>query len=184
MNFVKYYEKNVLEYVKKAGMVHSDILDIFLSFVKKKGLVLDLGCGPGQDTNYFVSKGFRTIGIDLSVNMIKYAVKNHKGAFAVCDMNKIAGTDTFDAVWSASALFTHIKKNNRIKIIKNIHNLLVEGGVLGVVVRERTRKIPGFYSYTEGDVVSELELCSYSFLTSKHFKQGETSWILIIVQKK
>ena len=50
-------------------------LDKFLSLLPKKARILDVGCGPGNFTKYFLEKDFIAKGIDLSTEMIKIARK-------------------------------------------------------------------------------------------------------------
>ena len=39
----------------------------------EKGVILDLGCGPGLYAERFASKGFKVKGIDISKNSVEYA---------------------------------------------------------------------------------------------------------------
>lgn len=50
----------------------------FLDFLKEnkfKGLLVDIGCGDGRDTNFFFKKGIKVIGIDYSEDEINNAKK-------------------------------------------------------------------------------------------------------------
>jgi ubiquinone/menaquinone biosynthesis C-methylase UbiE len=44
-----------------------------LPIIRKQGTVVDVGCGFGRLTNLFSSKGFETIGVDVSVGAITIA---------------------------------------------------------------------------------------------------------------
>ena len=44
----------------------------------KKKIILEIGCGPGGNLNYFLKEGFIIHGIDFSKNAIKIAQKNLK----------------------------------------------------------------------------------------------------------
>lgn len=48
----------------------------FLNLVKKKGKILDAGCGPGGESKIFVDSGYQVIGIDITPKMIRIARKN------------------------------------------------------------------------------------------------------------
>jgi len=50
-------------------------LDKFLSLLPRRAKILDVGCGPGNFTQYFINRGFNSEGIDLSSEMIKIAKK-------------------------------------------------------------------------------------------------------------
>ena len=40
-------------------------------FFKKKGLVLDFGCGPGTNGIHFLKKGYKVTFCDISINALK-----------------------------------------------------------------------------------------------------------------
>ena len=48
-------------------------------FIKKKGTVLDLGCGTGEFIWRFLKDGFSVIGVDLSEKMLEISKKKLKG---------------------------------------------------------------------------------------------------------
>ena len=45
------------------------------TFIKKKGTVLDLGCGTGEFIWRFLKDGFSVIGVDLSEKMLEISEK-------------------------------------------------------------------------------------------------------------
>ena len=49
------------------------LLDRFAERVKDKGLVCDIGCGPGHVARYLFERGVSVCGIDLSQGMIEQA---------------------------------------------------------------------------------------------------------------
>ena len=49
------------------------------TFIKKKGTVLDLGCGTGEFIWRFLKDGFSVIGVDLSEKMLEISKKKLKG---------------------------------------------------------------------------------------------------------
>ena len=48
------------------------------TFIKKKGIVLDLGCGTGEFIWRFLKDGFSVIGVDLSEKMLEISEKKLK----------------------------------------------------------------------------------------------------------
>ena len=65
--------------------------DYFLSVIKKKSTVLDIGCGEGQLLKKLQNKkNCNCYGIDFSPNLIKIAKKKTKNVSFYClDMTKI-----------------------------------------------------------------------------------------------
>jgi 2-polyprenyl-3-methyl-5-hydroxy-6-metoxy-1,4-benzoquinol methylase len=55
-----------------------EAIEAFASLVEGENpAVIDLGCGPGQDSYKFAELGFETVGIDYSEQMIENAKKLH-----------------------------------------------------------------------------------------------------------
>lgn len=49
------------------------LYDLFFERVVNKGVVLEIGCGPGEISNYLKMKGLDIIGLDISDKMIEIA---------------------------------------------------------------------------------------------------------------
>ena len=47
------------------------------SLLPRGGSILDINCGTGIDAAYFVSRGFRVTGVDISAEMIRVAQQKH-----------------------------------------------------------------------------------------------------------
>lgn len=94
--------------------------------------ILDLGCGEGGMSKYFITKGAKHVtAIDISKNMIKEAKKlnpSPKIDYLVLEMEKI---DTlkkkYDIVFSSLA-FHYVK--DFYKLISDIYKLLKKDGLL------------------------------------------------------
>src|SRR6202040_3719853 len=83
----------------------------FASLLSAGASILDIGCGPGHDSAYFHAKGFNTLGIDISSEMICRARLEHPDcSFVVMDGLKIEDLhQSFDAVWMAYVIL-HIPR--------------------------------------------------------------------------
>jgi ubiquinone/menaquinone biosynthesis C-methylase UbiE len=53
------------------------LYDLFYDKVANGGQVLEIGCGPGEISNYLWMKGLDVLGIDYSPEMIKVAKENN-----------------------------------------------------------------------------------------------------------
>lgn len=51
------------------------IPDIFLSYLRDGDNILDLGCGPGRDSKYFLEHGYKVTAIDGSKKFCDMASK-------------------------------------------------------------------------------------------------------------
>ncbi|MBI4510740.1 MAG: methyltransferase domain-containing protein [Deltaproteobacteria bacterium] len=55
------------------------LLDVFAETVRGHGLVVEVGCGPGQVARYLFERGAAVEGVDLSPEMVALAKRHHAG---------------------------------------------------------------------------------------------------------
>lgn len=68
-------------------------------------MLLDVGCGPGHDAEYYTINGANAMGIDRSPRQIEIAIERGGGTLVVGDMDDLPyKSDTFDVVTSVYAL--------------------------------------------------------------------------------
>ena len=74
---IKSYNETAAKYSKyyyPRKVMQSELIKL-MKHIPDNGIVLDLGCGPGQDSAFLLQKGMQVIGIDLSEEMIRIASK-------------------------------------------------------------------------------------------------------------
>src|SRR5215471_16934197 len=82
------------------------LLNRFAEETRGRGLVADLGCGPGHVSRYLCEQGVAMVGIDLSPEMVRVAKESNPGIeFHVGDMN---GLDLPDASLAGAIVFYSI----------------------------------------------------------------------------
>lgn len=109
-------------------------LDAFCSAVDvKNARVLELGCGPGNVTQYLLSKrpDFQLLGTDLSVKMLELARANNPSAtFEVLDCRNIADLRaTYNGIACAFCL-PYITAVEMVRLVDDAYRALTIGGVL------------------------------------------------------
>lgn len=133
------YDLIVEEYVEAFFDDFSDKLEIdnFLSSIPRSGLILDIGCGPGQFSKYCMEKGFRVIGIDFSSNMINKATKMvPNGIFCVMDMRNLGfELIKFDGLLVAYS-FLHIEERSIVPALKGFYSVLKPDSVMSIMLKE------------------------------------------------
>ena len=140
----------------------------FVTYTNPNDLVLDVGCGPGRDMNYFLGNGRRAMGIDFSQEMINEAKKRVYAEVLHMDMRRMLFEDEmFDGIWSCAS-FLHIPKSESMQTLQEFRRVLKPKGLLYISVREGTGENVNdgkFYSnYQKDEFESLLEKSGFHVL--------------------
>lgn len=98
--------------------------------------ILDVGCGPGVDTETFSNDGFEVVGFDLTRSFTETAKeKVPDTSFVRGDMRQLPFADeTFDGIWSCAS-FLHIPREDAPGTLREFNRVLAEDGVVYLSVR-------------------------------------------------
>lgn len=138
--------------------LYNDTYDFFCSLLNPNAEVLDVGCGPGNITKYFLNsrKDLKITGIDLAPNMIERAKLNIPNAtFIVKDALKINEFNTaFDAVVIGFCM-PYLNKEDSAKLIKLASEKLNPKGMIYISTMEDDYNKSGYEttSFSEGKEV-------------------------------
>lgn len=107
------------------------MLDRFADLVRGKGVVCDLGCGPGQIARYLHDRELAVCGIDLSPAMVEQASDLNPGIeFRQGDM---LGLDVKDEAWAGIAAFyaiVNFPPADLASVMHEMYRVLQPGGRL------------------------------------------------------
>jgi SAM-dependent methyltransferase len=144
-----YFHDAALARAYDASLAESALLVADLTFAehyfRSPGWLLDLGCGTGRLLVPFAQRGFRTLGVDLSEEMLRVAGEKASEARVVVHRVKanIVELDglrdgTFD---SAACLFSTLGmvsgSRERRQVVGHVHRLLRLGGRFVLHVHNR-----------------------------------------------
>ncbi len=98
--------------------------------------MLDLCCGTGQLANYFLKKGYKVVGVDLSQDMLYYAkrlnedyIKSGQASFYCEDASNFSLNERFPVVISTYDALNHLKGEEELKgCFKSVFNVTNKGG--------------------------------------------------------
>ncbi len=95
--------------------------------------LLDLGCGPGVYAERFHSAGYNVTGVDLSARSIQYAKEQaNQNKYLIKYLNESYTEMVFDKKYDVITLiycdYPVLSKDTRIKLLKEIHTSLKQGG--------------------------------------------------------
>jgi ubiquinone/menaquinone biosynthesis C-methylase UbiE len=108
-----------------------DVLDAFARRLAGMGMVVDMGCGPGQIAAFLASRDVEVQGVDLSPQMIEVARELHPGIeFQTGDMRALPFADESLAGLSAMYCIIHIPRDEVTTVLGELRRVLCPGGLL------------------------------------------------------
>lgn len=134
---LEYWNERHINYDRGAIKI-DDWLDRFSTVIDCcTGKILDLGCGGGNDTCYFVERGKKVTACDFSENAIENIKKNFPEVeSAVCFnmLDEFPFEDNSFAIVCADLSLHYFREEDTKKILKEIQRVLVPGGHIFVRV--------------------------------------------------
>lgn len=179
-----FYDQNAKTWIEN----HEDVqiskpfIDLFVQNLTGPK-ILDVGCGLGNHSKYFLTRGLQVTGIDLSQSFINFAkLKNPKINFIKMDMQNLQfEKEEFDGLWVYASLL-HLKKENVTNTLKGFNKILKNQGLIFISVKKHpTRKKENrFFEYYSLEELSKL-VQSSSFKILKIEENEE--WIDLFANK-
>lgn len=108
------------------------MLDGFIEKVGNRGVLCDMGCGPGQVARYLYDRGAKVCGVDFSGEMVKQArLSSPEIDFSQGDMADLAprAEGSYGGIAAFYAI-VHIPPSSLVPVFKELHRVLCQGGVL------------------------------------------------------
>jgi SAM-dependent methyltransferase len=100
--------------------------------LRGRGIVCDLGCGPGHVGRYLHEQGLDVVGVDLSDGMLAEARRLHPGLrFQRGDMTAL--DDVPDGAWAGVVAFyslIHVPPERRPTALREMRRVLAPDGLL------------------------------------------------------
>ena len=172
----------------------------FANLLNNKGLILDLGCGYGKVSKWFKEKGFKTIGYDISKNMINLGLNFDKSLnLHLADITKIPKQKVLaDGAIYAYSLF-HLNKKQAKKSLETLNTnlkndgyvmLLLQKGQGERIVQEPFDPQKQMYVkfYDENEILKLLEETEYKVIKITCQKINEpnalSNEVIMVIAKK
>jgi len=113
------------------------IIEIYLNYLPKNGLILEAGCGLGQWAGYFQSKDYNIIGIDYNVPTINQAKSyNANLPLAVADVRSLPFKDNSIDTYLSFGVIEHFVEGPDAAL-KESYRALKKGGTAIITVPHR-----------------------------------------------
>jgi ubiquinone/menaquinone biosynthesis C-methylase UbiE len=152
------------------------LLDRFAQLTKNKGIVCDIGCGPGEVANYIFLKGCKVIGIDISNNMINEAkIMNTEIEFITDDMFDLKIDDEYFAGICSFYAIVNFKYDDIKRIFKEYYRVLNKNGLLLIAFHVEEKEIHvddffgsgkplDFYYFNENIILEMLKEAGFKII--------------------
>jgi SAM-dependent methyltransferase len=114
-----------------------DLLNRYATVMRGRGVVCDLGCGPGQVGRYLHERGVDVVGVDLSPGMLAEARRLNPGiAYEQGNMLDLGGPDGRWAGIVAFYSIIHIPRPQVAQALREMARALMPGGALLLAFHE------------------------------------------------
>lgn len=189
---IQYYNQNAAAFVENTRNVDfHPIQDEFLEKLPAGACILDLGCGSGRDTKYFLERGYEVDAIDGSKELCALA-SEYTGIPVKCQLfQELDDTRKYDGIWACSSLL-HLSFGELDDVLYRIEKALKPQGILymsfkyGVFEGERNGRY--FLDFTEEKLNQLLEKHEglrqmRSFQTEDARPDREEKWLNLFLRK-
>jgi SAM-dependent methyltransferase len=119
---INYYDENSRAFVADTAEVDmGQLYEPFLSGIPEGGRILDLGCGSGRDTKYFMDKSYEVVAIDASEKMVEATKRLANAVVLQLRFDQINFKNEFDGIWACASLL-HVPET----ALKNVLELCLQ----------------------------------------------------------
>ena len=157
---------------KYANLVSAEkpgaILQAFMNALPEGGLVLDLGCGPGNSAVQMIKYGLHVDAVDASKEMVSYANKTYNLNARQATFEDLDDTDKYNGIWANFSLL-HAPIEDFPRYLNAIHTALQPEGIfhIGMKLGDGMHRdsIGRMYSYyTEEELTQHLKNAGFNIL--------------------
>ncbi len=148
-----------------------EALEQFMAAIPTKGLVLDLGCGPGNSSALLQKFGFSVDPVDASTEMVNIANAHFPIDARLATFDDINASEHYDGVWANFSLL-HAERQEFSTILTFIFAAIKSGGALhlGMKTGEGAHRdeLGRFYTfYTRSELTHCLESVGFQILSTR-----------------
>ncbi len=194
----QYYESHALDYFRATYDldIHS-LWEKFESHLVPEDTIIDMGCGSGRDLAHFASHGYKVIGVDYSLELLKLASAYSHQLVVLADIASLPfKANTFDAGWAIGSLL-HIPRSSINDVLAGIYKILKQDSVLLTSIKkgqgdhvDHLGRYTAFYDLSEWRNL--VEGCGFAIVeieeenekkAIKLSNRGTVSWINCLARK-
>lgn len=158
LDSIDYYNQHAAEYYDKTVEINlQEILDKFIELLPEGAAVLDLGCGSGRDSLYFIEEGFDVTAVDGAEELCELASIHIGQDVLNLRFSEIDFEEVFDGVWACASLL-HVTSEEIDCVLDKVIDSLNPDGIL-------------YMSFKYGDFRGVKEGRYYQYYTTRTLKE-------------
>lgn len=191
---LSFYQKSAAQYfLETLDLDISSNRERFLNFIPKEGHILDLGCGSGRDSRFFLENSYKVTSLDASIELAKLASDFIGKQVVIKSFQELDYFKIFDGIWACASLL-HCTKSEMNNVLKRISYALKPQGIVYMSFKQGTGERVDengrfFNDYTETELVDLLEkqlnlTLIDSWVESKQPRGGRLTWVNVLVKKE
>ena len=182
---ISVYNKNIEQYKNLVASTDLDEnVELFIGMLKRKAVVLDVGCGIGQVSSKLQSLGHVVYPVDASLEMVRVARTEFQVNASQRTFDQIDEVEFFEGIWANFSLL-HTKKKYFPENLRKLLNALKKNGVFFFSLKtgngENRDTLGRYYSYYSEEEVLDI-LKNVGFVVIKK-TNGEDKGLTGIIEK-
>lgn len=194
MNSISFYNKNSQQFIEDTFNVSMEtLLTEFTALLKNGAAILDIGCGSGRDSKWFLEHGYDVWAHDGSEEMVAHCQNLLKHRVELATFEDYYTDKKFDGLWACASLL-HVPREKLPTIIKKYVSFLNEEGVffMSFKLRDKDYEKDGrlFTNFDEEGIkalikeIPNLDIVNIFVTTDVRIDRVDEGWISVIVKKK
>lgn len=190
---IDYYNENAKQFVETTANVEfHHMQNRFLEKLQTGAYILDLGCGSGRDTKYFLEKGHQVDAIDGSEELCKLASELTGIKVKHMYFQELSAVEKYDGIWACSSIL-HLNHDDLKDVMKKMALAVKANGIIytsfkyGTFSGERNGR---FFTDMTEDTFNELlqkipglEIEEQWITSDVRPGRGEEKWLNLILRK-
>lgn len=193
LDSIDYYNKYAnLYFESTVELDMGETLEKFIDYLPEGGAVLDLGCGSGRDSLYFMERGFDVTAVDGSRELCELASIHIGQDVLEMQFSELDFNEVFDGIWACASLL-HITAEDMDDIFGKVIKSLKPDGVLYMSFKHgdfsgfRNGRYFNDYKTKEmKDLISrfaEMEILDIWKSSDIRNERAEEVWLNVLVRK-
>lgn len=191
---LKYYGENASDFYD--GTVNVDMSFLyqrFEAYLKPDMHIMDLGCGSGRDSKYFLNAGYKVTAVDGCRELCLLASKLIGQDVLHLRFQELEFCEEFDAVWACASL-VHVNKSQMKEVLARVLQSIKPNGILYVSykygTKQRIKDHRLFSDYTEQELISLFsdlnDIAAKEWWISGDARENrdDEKWLNVIVEKE